>query len=288
MNKVTKRLFLVTLAVASLGLTACSKVPAGNVGIKVHLLGGDKGVDTQELSPGRYWIGMNEDLFTFPTFTQNYVWTKDVTEGSPTDEAITFQTKEGLSANADIGISYHIQPEKASLLFQKYRKGIHEITHVYIRNMVRDALNIEASTQLIESVYGSGKADLITNAEKRIQRELLETGIVLEHLYWVGEIRLPLSVVQSLTNKVNASQISQQKQQEIEQAKADALKAQAVAEGEANAKLTLARADAEAIHLRGEAIKNNPSVVELNAIEKWDGHLPQITSGATPFVNLTK
>lgn len=231
---------------------------------------------------------MNEDLYTFPTFTQNYVWTKEATEGSPTDEAITFQTKEGLSANADIGISYHIQPEKTSILFQKYRKGIHEITHVYIRNMVRDALNIEASTQLIESVYGSGKSDLITNTEKRIQRELLDSGIVLEHLYWVGEIRLPPSVVASLTNKVNASQISQQKQQEIEQAKADALKAQAVAEGEANAKLTLAKADAEAIRLRGESIKNNPSVVELNAIEKWDGHLPQITSGATPFVNLTK
>lgn len=288
MNKATKRLFLVTTAVAVLGLTACSKVPAGNVGIKVNLLGGEKGVDTQELGPGRYWIGMNEDLYTFPTFTQNYVWTKEATEGSPTDEAITFQTKEGLSANADIGISYHIQPEKASILFQKYRKGIHEITHVYIRNMVRDALNIEASTQLIESVYGSGKADLITNAEKRIQKELLDTGIVLEHLYWVGEIRLPPSVVASLTNKVNASQISQQKQQEIEQAKADALKAQAVAEGEANAKLTLARADAEAIRLRGEAIRNNPSVVELNAIEKWNGQLPQITSGATPFVNLTK
>lgn len=283
-----KKLFLAFLTVSALTLGGCSKVPAGNVGIKVHLLGGDKGVDTQELSPGRYWIGVNEDLFIFPTFTQNYVWTKAVEEGSPTDESITFQTREGLSANADIGISYHIQPEKASILFQKYRKGIHEITHVYIRNMVRDALNIEASSQLIETVYGSGKAELIANTEKRIRNELLDTGIVLEHLYWIGEIRLPPSVVTSLTNKVNAAQISQQKQQEIEQAKADALKAQAEAEGQANAKLTLARADAEAIRLRGEAIRNNPSVVELNAIEKWNGQLPQITSGATPFVNLTK
>jgi|694.fasta_scaffold123664_4 regulator of protease activity HflC (stomatin/prohibitin superfamily) len=283
-----KKLLLTLMLLSPLTLVSCSKVPAGTVGIKVHLLGGDKGVDTQELSPGLYWIGMNEDLYTFPTFTQNYTWTKDDKEGSPNDESITFQTKEGLSANADIGISYHIQPEKTSVLFQKYRKGVREITDVYIRNMVRDSINIEASTQLIESVYGSGKADLITNTEKRIQHELLDTGIVLEHLYWIGEIRLPPSVVASLTNKVNASQISQQKQQEIEQAKADALKAQAVAEGEANAKLTLARADAEAIRLRGEAIKNNPSVVQLNAIERWDGHLPQITSGATPFVDLTK
>ena len=64
--------------------TGCSKVPAGNVGIKVFLLGGAKGVDSQELGPGRYWIGWNEDLFLFPTWTQSYVWTKDPAEGSPT------------------------------------------------------------------------------------------------------------------------------------------------------------------------------------------------------------
>ncbi len=63
----------------------CSKVPAGNVGIKVYLLGKSKGVDTEELPVGRYWIGINEELYKFPTFTQNYVWTKNINEGSIND-----------------------------------------------------------------------------------------------------------------------------------------------------------------------------------------------------------
>mgnify|MGYP003337399593 CR=1 FL=1 len=130
-------------------LTACSKVEVGTVGVKVHLLGGDKGVDTEQLTPGRYWIGVNEELYTFPTFMQNYTWTKSIHEGRDQDESITFQTKEGLSVNADIGITYTLQEDKIPLLFQKYRKGINEITDVYLRNLVRDAINTESSKYVV-------------------------------------------------------------------------------------------------------------------------------------------
>ena len=86
---------------AIFGTTSCSKVPAGNVGIIVHLLGGEKGVDSEEVGVGRYWLGFNDQLFLFPTFLQNYVWTADTREGSPTNEEFTFQTKEGLVVKAD-------------------------------------------------------------------------------------------------------------------------------------------------------------------------------------------
>lgn len=127
-------------------ITGCSKVPSGNVGIKFYLLGGGKGVDTEELGPGRHWIGINEELYLFPTFTQNYTWAR--VKNSP-DESISFQTDQGLSVNADVGISYAVDPTKVSVLFQKYRKGIEEITDVYLRNMVRDALVQSASTRPI-------------------------------------------------------------------------------------------------------------------------------------------
>ncbi len=73
-------------ATAAVALAACSYVPAGNVGVKVNLLGSSKGVDAEELGVGRYWIGMNEQLFLFPTFMQNYTWTQNPHEGQPEDE----------------------------------------------------------------------------------------------------------------------------------------------------------------------------------------------------------
>ena len=66
-------------------LQACTKVPAGYKGIRVYLLGNKKGVDIEELGVGRYYIGINQELYLFPTFTQNYVWTQSVDEGSPED-----------------------------------------------------------------------------------------------------------------------------------------------------------------------------------------------------------
>lgn len=106
-----KRIATVLLLCMMALVTACSKVPAGNVGVKVYLLGGNKGVDSEELGVGRYWIGMNEELYLFPTFTQNTSW-----EGR---DMIGFQTKEGMVVSAPIGMSYRVDPTKVTLLFQK-------------------------------------------------------------------------------------------------------------------------------------------------------------------------
>jgi len=44
--------------------------------------------------------------------------------------------------------------------------------------------------------------------------------------------------------------------------------------------------EARAISLQGAALRANPEVLRLRAVERWDGKLPQVTSGATPFVEL--
>jgi regulator of protease activity HflC (stomatin/prohibitin superfamily) len=270
-----------------LTLTACSKVPAGHVGIKFYLLGGAKGADTEELGAGRYWIGWNEELFLFPTFTQNHTWTREPIDGDTTDESITFQTDQGLSVNADVGISYTVDPTKVTMLFQKYRKGIDEITDVYLRNMVRDALVTSASTRQIETVYGAGKAELLADVERRVRDQVEPLGIKVERLYWAGDFRLPATVTAAIDAKIKATQFAQQRANEVAAAKAEADKAVEEARGVAESTLLKAKAEAEAIRVKGEALRENPRLVELSAIEKWDGKLPQLVgSGAVPFVTL--
>lgn len=261
-------------------LAACSKVPAGHVGVKVHLLGGEKGVDTEELGVGRYWVGWNEDLFLFPTFTQNHTWTGK--------ERLSFQTVEGLAVSADVGISYHVNPEKVTSVFQKYRKGIDEITDIYLRNMVRDALVKRASALGIESVYGAGKASLIEQVQADVAGQTGDIGITIEKIYWVGELGLPETVVGSINAKIQATQMAAQRQNEVAQARAEAEKAVAAAKGEAEARLTLATAEADAIRIKGDALRQNPGVVSLSAIEKWDGKLPVYSGDATPFIQIPR
>lgn len=272
------KLFMCMMLVLLLG-SACSKVPAGNVGVKVYLLGGSKGVDSEELGPGRYWIGINEDLYLFPTFTQNYVWTKSPDEGSLDDESFTFQTMEGLTVGADVGISYSIDPSKVNTIFQKYRKGIDEITDIFMRNMVRDAFNQVVSTQPIESVYGEGKGNVLKQVEKMIKEQVSPIGINLEKIYFIGELRLPQTVVDALNLKISATQRAQQRENEIREAEADAKKKIAEADGEARSRLLKAKAEAEALEMTAKVLRENPQLIKYEAIKKWDGIMPKFTAG---------
>lgn len=266
--------------------TNLTKVPAGNVGVKVYLLGSNKGVDSEEVGPGRYWVGWNEEMYLFPTFTQNYVWTAGRDDGSWTDESISFQTSEGMTVNADVGISYNIIPGKVNDIFQKYRKGIDEITDLYLRNMVRDALVTESSTKSVEFVYGSGKADLMDAVEKRVRSQVQELGINIERIYWIGTVRLPDSVIASLNAKIEATQMAARRRNEVEQSKAEADKKIEEARGIAESILIQAKAQAEANRLVAESV--TPNLVQYKSIEKWDGILPRFTGdGPIPFIQVS-
>lgn len=263
---------VVIMGLAAMVLAACSKVPAGHVGVKVYLLGSSKGVDSEELPVGRYWIGFNEELYLFPTFTQNYTWTREPDATGTEDESITFQTAEGMSVNADMGISYHINPNKVTDIYQKYRKGVDEITDIYLRNMVRDALVLEASKLPVESVYGPGKAALIEAVQKRVQDQVTEIGIVIEKIYWIGDVRLPPVVVERIDQKNAATQMAQQRQNEVAQAKAEAQKKIEEARGDADSILLKAQAQAQANKILAESL--TPELVKYKEIERWNGQYP--------------
>ena len=62
----------------------------------------------------------------------------------------------------------------------------------------------------------------------------------------------------------------------------------ATVQAEAQQRIAAAEGEAKAIQVQGDVLRSNPAVLQLRAIEKWDGHMPQVTSGGTPFVQLQK
>ena len=119
------------LAFGVWALVSYKKVPAGNVGVHVYLLGGAKGVDAVTRPVGRHFIGFQQELYLYPTYTQNYTWTRDWVDENQdgkasmdevVDESLSFQDKQGLEITADVGIAYNVDGSKAAVLFQKYRK----------------------------------------------------------------------------------------------------------------------------------------------------------------------
>lgn len=286
MNKLIGGIVAICLIIGGLVVFAnMKKIKPGYVGVKVYLLGGSKGVDYEELGVGRHYIGINEELHLFPVFTQNYVWTADKREGSEDDESITFQTIEGMSVNADVGISYHIDPSKVGLIFQKYRRGVEEITDIFLRNHVRDAMVGIGSSMPVERVYGEGKALFMDSIEKTVQEEVKDQGIVIEKIYLISDFRLPKQVVDALNAKIGATQKAQQRENEVKEAEAEAKKTVAKADGEAKAILSVAKAQAEANLILAKSLTSE--LVSYKSIEKWNGQLPTYSGGnAVPFINM--
>ncbi|WP_052960647.1 prohibitin family protein [Rhodopseudomonas palustris] len=281
-KRIIKRVVPMLLLGVMLG--ACSKVPAGNVGVIVDLYGSNKGVSEKTVGVGRYWIGWNEELFVFPTFTQNDTWARK--SHDDIGQAITFQTgRDGMVMDADFGISFHVDPDKVSTLFQTYRKGVDEISDIYLRNMVRDAINEKASAMSADEVYGKRKNELVDAVESDVRRDAAPKGIIVEKVYLIGEIRLPSQVRTAIDEKNKAYQLTLQREQEIQQAKAEADKKIAEARGTAESVLLKAKAEAEANRLVSSSI--TPELVKYRALDRWNGALPRMTGGAVPFVNLT-
>jgi len=55
---------------------------------------------------------------------------------------------------------------------------------------------------------------------------------------------------------------------------------------EARQKIISAEAEAKSMSIRARALTQNKSLVEYEAVQKWDGKMPQFTGGALPFINL--
>lgn len=279
---------LFAVVLFGLGSIGCNKVPAGNVGVKVYLTGSSKGVDHEVLSPGRYWIGFNEDLFLFPTFQKTHNWTKTATEGNAQDESFTFQDKQGMSINADIGVSFYFDKQQISTLFQKFRKGEDEITDVYLRSVVRDALNRQSSMREVEAIYGPGKAQFMLDVTEDVKKQVAPYGIMVDKLMLINELRLPPQIVSALNAKVEATQTAMRIENEKRAAEAMAVKQVAEAEGHAKSRLINAKAEAEANRIVAASI--SPTLIEWEKAkafrERWNGGLPTVQGGNSPLINL--
>lgn len=271
-----KFISLFIIMMISLLFASCSKVPSGHVGVKVYLLGGNKGVDQEVLGVGKYWIGMNEELHLFPTFTQTYNWTSSKDEGKDADESISFQTKDGASLKANVGISYTLEKAKIGEIFQTYRKGVDEITDVILRNKVRDVLNKLASNYTAEEAFSTAKKELMDKALTDVKKEFDKKGIIVSDLFLIGEVVLPENIKAALNSKIEATQLAMKAENEVRTAKAHA-----------DAEVAEAKGAAEAMRIKSAALANNPGLTQYEAVLHWDGKLPVTMLGSTmPFINI--
>lgn len=251
-------------------------ISPGYVGVLVNQFGSSKGVEDKELHVGAHWIAPWKSVYRFPVFEQNHIW-----EGN---ECFSFQTGDGMAVSADVGITFHLNPTHVPKIFQKYRRGMDEITHIFMRNYIRDAMNKAASKVVIEDLYGAGKEQFFDEVQEHVHNELSQIGIEVSRIYLIGRFEFPSNVIHALNSKIEANQRAQQRENELREAEAQARKEIARAKGEAECQILEAKACADANKLLSESLTDELIIWE--ALRVWDGVLPQVVGGAQPLLQL--
>jgi len=271
-----KRLLMLIILVVFLAMfgSSCTRIPAGYTGIKVNMYGDKRGVSNINIVTG--WVFYNpltQKIYKFPTFMQTAVWTKDKREGSPYDESITFQTNDGLTINADIGMNYYFIAAKVPYLFEKFRRKPKEIESTYLRTKIREAFVYVASNYTAEE-FIRNKAKFLQDVKNRIVKELEQNGFTIDTLSFIGSPRVPETLLRSIEAKIRATQLAEQKKRELEQARADAEKLVVKKQGEARARIAEAKAIAEANRMIAQSLTKE--LVLYEAIKKWNGVQPKV------------
>jgi len=257
-------------------LVSCGRtIQPGNVGVKIRTLGPSAGVDPTPLPSGYHFNLLGERIVEFPVIQRTYAYTKERNDDGPENEELTFSDNNALPMTADVQLVMRIDPSKAPSLYTRYRLTFDQIFEGPLRNDVRSAIAAETELVSVEYLYKGGRQAVIQKALARVNRKWAPQGVEVSQLDWIGTIRYPQVILDSIQAKTKAD--------------ADAAAAQAqvaVAKAQADAKIEQARGDAESNRLLAQSIASNPEVVQLRAVEKWDGHLPQVTGGSVPFVNV--
>lgn len=205
-------------------------------------------------------------------------------------------TNDNQIVTLDVSVIYQI-PSGAvlNLLYHVGRAGNVDIEQTLLP-VVRD-----------RALAAFARYNTLTISDQRSQITLQmkkEIGEALNRLFGVDVIDVQLTgihyspvfdqsieaAVRAKAEAVEAENTVQKKKFEGEQktvtAGAEAQAAVETAKGKAEAIVVEADAQAKAIESVGTALKGNPEYAHFYGLQRWNGILPQVTSGGTPLVDL--
>lgn len=192
-------------------------------------------------------------------------------------------TAQASSASSDLQIvttevtlNYHLEAGAVNKIYQQFY------------DTWEDRVIVPAIQEAVKaSTAEFGAADLIQKRavvkdaiEDSLKDKLMGYNIIVENVY-ITDFKFSPEFESAIENKVVAEQNAQQAENVLKQKKVEAEQMIATADGLAQSKILTATAEAKAIQIQAEALKDSKEILTLRYLEKWNGLLPQylITTG---------
>lgn len=275
-------LFIAVGAFLILFFSSYSVISPGNTGVIFNIWTGSLRTVPQGIAWRAPFI---TQVQSYPTALRTYTMVRRSGEGSAVgDDSIDLPTREGQHITQDISVTYNTNEELAGQVFKAFRGAdISDIESTFIRRTIITAAQNSAGQMSLSEVISAKRNDLQDNIQKNLLVDLEKMGFHLDKVN-LGASHLPQSLEKQMQEKMAAQQQAQQAEYELQKQQMLAKAEVAKAEGEAQSILVRAKAQAEANRLLQSTL--SPSLIQSKAIDKWNGILPQVSGGSTPFIDL--
>ena len=179
-------------------------------------------------------------------------------------------SKDLQSVSSRIALNYHLAHENVARVYQEVRQDYRErIIGPAIQESVKAATAQFTAEELI-----TNRAEVRDKMQEILTEKLTNRGILIDS-FNIVHFDFSDSFNSAIEAKVTAEQEALAAKNKLEQVKF-----------EAQQKIEEARGKAEAISIEAQALRSNPAVLELRALEKWDGVLPKVTGESVPFISI--
>jgi regulator of protease activity HflC (stomatin/prohibitin superfamily) len=183
-------------------------------------------------------------------------------------------TKDLQSVHTEIVIQYRMAPEKVPTIYSQFGLNVDDKILGPGVNEAFKAVTAHYNSEELITKRDQVSQEILAHVKAKVAPFDIDVqGISLVNFGFSAEYQ------KAIEAKVIATQQKQKAEQDLERIKVEAQSRIAQAEGEA-----------KAIAIQAQAIQNQggAAYVQLKAIEKWDGNLPNVMSGAMPFINVGK
>lgn len=243
-------------------------IDAGYVGI---LYDANGGVQQKVITPRRVYVGFRQRLYIYPTKLQSAKYLQATDEGEvKAADGILITTSENANTTFDVCVVYRVKPENALKVFQSFGPiDVQTIQSTHIRRAVKDIVNEIGPRYDVFALMGPKRAEFSDAATQSLRARMEPNGISIDSVLLLSAYPTP-----ETQEKINR-RVNQYTEYEI------AVLRQKVAEVTRQTDVVTAQAQAQAAQIKGATAKDQ-GIAQLQlqadgeAIEKWDGHLPEI------------
>lgn len=241
------------------GVLAYHQVPEGHTGVTTQW----GAVSGETTAPGAHFkMPIAQGIQNVETRPRTYTMAEDVGEGNKDQpDAVAVKTVNGSTVKVDITVRYRIKPDQADGFVSEWNHE-QQMEKRLIRPTIRTQLRDEASSLQTTgegSIYTQeGRNALEETAIEALRDEFQGQPIVLEAVQ-IRNINLPDRIDQTLDEKEQAKQQVEVEKERVKQE-----------EARAEQKRVQAQAEADVIRIEGEALRDNPVVLEQQAIQAMD------------------